>query len=42
MHYREGYSTCTAHAEMTEDWMTNIDSPKLVGAVMLDFSAAFD
>ena len=27
---------------MTDDWMTNIDSPKLVGAVMLDFSAAFD
>lgn len=40
--YREGHSTCTALAEMTDDWITNIDNRKLVGAVMLDFSAAFD
>ena len=27
---------------MTEDWLEHIDNRKLVGAVLIDFSAAFD
>ena len=27
---------------MTDDWHNEIDNKKLVGAVLLDFSAAFD
>ena len=32
--YREGHSTCTALTQMSDE--------KIVGAVLLDFSAAFD
>lgn len=40
--YRKGYSTCTALTQMTDDWFREIDNSKVVAAVMLDFSAAFD
>ena len=40
--YREGHSTCTALTQMTDDWLKEIDNKKIVGAVLLDFSAAFD
>lgn len=40
--YREGHSTCTALTHMTDNWLEEIDANRLVGAVMLDFSAAFD
>ena len=40
--YKKGHSTATALAQMTDDWMTEIDENKLVGAVLLDQSAAFD
>lgn len=40
---REGlYSTCTALVQMTDDWLKYIDHQNIVGAVLLDFSAAFD
>ena len=28
--------------QMTNDWLREIDNKKIVGAVLLDFSAAFD
>lgn len=40
--YREGHSTSTALTQMTDDWLTHIDQQNMVGAVLLDFSAAFD
>ena len=40
--YREGHSTCTALTQMTDDWLKELDNKKIVGAVVLDFSAAFD
>ncbi len=40
--YREGHSTATALTQMTDDWLMNIEQKKLVGAVLLDFTAAFD
>ena len=40
--YREGHSTSTALLQMNDDWLSSMDNRKLVGAVMLDFSAAFD
>ena len=40
--YREGHSTSTALTQMTDDWLREIDAKKIVGAVFLDFSAAFD
>lgn len=40
--YRRGYSTSTALTQMTDDWHRQIDQKNIVGAVMLDFSAAFD
>ena len=40
--YREGHSTSTALTQMTGDWLREIDDKKIVGAVLLDFSAAFD
>ena len=40
--YREGHSTCTALTQMTEDWLKEIDNKKIVGAVLLEFSADFD
>lgn len=40
--YREGHSTSTALTQMTDDWQTDIDQQNMIGAVLLDFSAAFD
>ena len=40
--YREGYSTCSALTSLTDNWLRHIDNKSLVGAVLLDFSAAFD
>ena len=40
--YRHGHSTATALAQLTDDWMTQIDIKKMAGTVLLDFSAAFD
>ena len=40
--YREGHSTSTALTQMTDDWLREIDDTIIVGAVLLDFSAAFD
>lgn len=40
--YRQGHSTATALTQMTDDWLRQIDQKNTVGAVMLDFSAAFD
>ena len=40
--YREGHSTSTALTQMTDDWLIEIDDQIIVGAVLLDFSAAFD
>ena len=40
--YKEGHSTSTALAQMTDDWLKTMDDRKLVGAVLLDFNAAFD
>ena len=40
--YRPGHSTCTALTQMTDDWKGELDNRKLVGAVLLDFSSAFD
>ena len=40
--YREGHSTSTALTQMTDDWLREIDDRMIVGAVLLDFSAAFD
>ena len=40
--YREGHSTSTALTQMTDDWLREIDDKIIVGAGLLDFSAAFD
>ena len=40
--YREGHSTATALTQMTDDWLKEIEQKNLVGAVLLDFTAAFD
>ena len=40
--YRPGHSTSTALAQMTDDWLKKMDEKRLVGTVLLDFSAAFD
>ena len=40
--YKVGYSTGTALTALTDNWLKNIDSKSMVGAVLLDFSAAFD
>jgi len=34
--------TCTALNHMTDNWLEEIDANRLVGAVVWDFSAAFD
>lgn len=28
--------------QMSDSWLTSIDDPRLVGTILLDFSAAFD
>jgi hypothetical protein len=38
----EGHSTSTAHRQMTDNCLRVIDDTNIVGAVLLDFSAAFD
>jgi hypothetical protein len=40
--YREGHSASTALTPMTDDWLREIDDKMIVGAVLLDFSEAFD
>ena len=40
--YRPGHSTSTALVHMTDKWLKSIDDRLLVGAVLLDFTAAFD
>ena len=40
--YKEGHSTSTALTQMTDDWLREIDDQMIVGAVLLEFSAAFD
>lgn len=40
--YKKGHSTTTALAQMTDDWLNEIENRKLVGTVLLDLSAAFD
>ena len=39
---KEGHSTSTALGQMTDDWLERMDDRKLVGAVLLNFSADFD
>ena len=38
----EGHSTSTALTQLTDNWLREIDDKKIVGAVLLDFSVAFD
>ena len=33
---------CTALTQMTDDWLKDINNNKIVGAVLIDFSGAFD
>ena len=40
--YREGHSTGSALTQITDDCLRHIDNKHVVGAVLLDFSAAFD
>ena len=40
--YRHNHSTCSALTAMTDDWLKEMDNPKMTGAVLLDFSAACD
>jgi hypothetical protein len=40
--YREGHSTSTALTQIADDWLREIDDKKIVGAIFLDFSVAFD
>jgi hypothetical protein len=39
--YREGHSTSTALTQITDDWLREIDDTMIVGAVVLDYSAAY-
>ena len=40
--YRQGHSTCSALTQMTDDWHNEMDDKNLIGAILLDFTAAFD
>lgn len=40
--YRPGHSTNTALVHMVDQWLTYMEDKRLVGAVLLDFTAAFD
>lgn len=40
--YKSDHSTGTALTEMVDKWLSYIDKKMMVGAVLLDFSAAFD
>ncbi len=39
---REKHSTATAMTQILDDWCNEITQKKMIGAVFLDFSAAFD
>jgi hypothetical protein len=39
--FREGHSTSATLTQMTDDWLREIDVKNIVGAVLLDFHAAF-
>tara|TARA_B110001454_G_C12716814_1_gene432912 strand:- start:83 stop:3097 length:3015 start_codon:yes stop_codon:yes gene_type:complete len=40
--YRKGYSTQHVLLKLTEEWRKHLDSNKVVGAVLMDLSKAFD
>lgn len=40
--YKEKHSTTTALTQMVDDWYDDLEQKKLIGAIFLDFSAAFD
>lgn len=40
--YRVGHYTCTGLVKMTDDWLIGIDKSLLSGAIVLDFTSAFD
>ena len=40
--YRKGHCTCTALTQMSDDWYRDLDNNMLCGAVLSDFTAAFD
>ena len=40
--YRKGHSTCTAVVQMTDDRYRDLANKMICGAVLLDFTAAFD
>jgi hypothetical protein len=40
--YREGHSNSKALTQMTDDWLREINNKMFLGAVLLDFSTAFD
>lgn len=40
--YKKRHSTCTALMQMTDQRWSDTDRKMIVGAVLLDFSAAFD
>ncbi len=40
--YKRGHSTATALSQMTEEWLSHMDNRKIIGAVLIDFSTAFD
>ena len=40
--YRSKHSTATALTQMVDDWFREMEQKHIIGAVLLDFSAAFD
>ena len=40
--FKSDHSTCTALTDMVDKWLSYTDTKMMVGAVLLDFSAAFD
>lgn len=40
--YRGKHSTATALTQMVDDWYKDMEERKIIGVVMLDFTAAFD
>ena len=40
--YREGYSCQNVLLKLTEEWRENLDKDKVVGALLIDLSKAFD
>lgn len=39
---RQGHSANTAMVHMIDEWLTSVEKSKLVGAVFLDLTTAFD